>query len=206
MHKLSIAFAAATALLSSAPVAAKLTAASSSSSITCKDGSMSPSKTRQGACGGHGGIADSTTTASKTMTTPAGNTSSMTTGKGMSKTKTTTMASAPMTSDTMAPSSAAIMCKDGTASPSKTRQGACRGHMGIADGMPASTKTMATPAGDTTSMTTSTGSARSTTTTTAGAAPMAAGVTAICNDGTTSMSKTHSGTCSSHKGVKTWVK
>jgi hypothetical protein len=32
-----------------------------------------------------------------------------------------------------------------------------------------------------------------------------AGATAVCNDGTFSMSKHHSGSCSSHKGVKTFL-
>lgn len=31
------------------------------------------------------------------------------------------------------------------------------------------------------------------------------GATALCNDGTYSFSKTRSGTCSHHKGVKTWL-
>ena len=38
---------------------------------------------------------------------------------------------------------------------------------------------------------------------TAGAVP--AGATGLCNDGTYTMSKTHSGACSHHKGVSKWL-
>ena len=83
---------------------------------------------------------------------------------------------------------AAITCKDGTTSNAKTTKGACSGHGGVA-----ATKTTAV-------VTKTTVKTSSSTTVT-----VPKGATAMCKDNSYSMSKTHSGACSSHGGVAKWL-
>lgn len=121
-----------------------------------------------------------------------------------------------------------VTCKDGSTS-TTTGKGACSHHGGVnksaaaaaaapaaatpapaaaapaaaapaanaATPAPAATKPAATKAATT--------KAAPAATTTATAAGAPAGSTAKCKDGTYSKSKTHSGTCSKHGGVDTWL-
>jgi hypothetical protein len=102
------------------------------------------------------------------------------------------LAALPATADT---TPAATTCKDGTTS-TATGQGACSHHGGVQ----AAAATPAAPP------------AAAKTAAPAPAAPAAAanpappaGATAKCNDGTYSTSKNHSGACSKHGGVASWL-
>ena len=81
-----------------------------------------------------------------------------------------------------------ITCKDGTASNAKTTKGACSGHGGVA-------------AAKTTAVVSKTTVKTSSSTT----VTVPKGATAMCKDNSYSMSKTHSGACSSHGGVAKWL-
>jgi hypothetical protein len=88
-------------------------------------------------------------------------------------------------------------CKDGTTS-TATGKGACSGHGGVqkaakaAPAVPAAAPTGAAPT-----------AAAPAAPAAAGAAP--AGATAKCKDGTYSKSKSHSGACSKHGGVDSFL-
>ncbi|MEO7085673.1 MAG: DUF3761 domain-containing protein [Gemmatimonadaceae bacterium] len=125
------------------------------------------------------------------------------------------------------PAGATGVCKDGSFTTSATKVGACSGHGGVkefyaaagkktadaskksdakkADAKKADAKKAeAKPAPAVAPAPVATKSAPATQTAPVAGAPAAA--TAQCNDGTFSESKHRSGACSSHKGVKQWLK
>lgn len=93
-----------------------------------------------------------------------------------------------------APAAAGKACKDGSMS-TATGKGACSGHGGVQKAAPA-----AAPASMASAKAAAPAAAAPAT---AGAAP--AGATAKCKDGTYSKSKSHSGACSKHGGVDSFL-
>jgi hypothetical protein len=94
--------------------------------------------------------------------------------------------------------SAPTTCSDGTTS-TATGRGACSGHGGVqtaAKGAAPAAAAPATPAAAPAAKPAAAPAA-------AGAAP--AGATAKCKDGSYSKSKSHSGACSKHGGVDSWM-
>jgi hypothetical protein len=87
------------------------------------------------------------------------------------------------------------MCTDGTTS-TATGKGACSGHGGVQKPAKSMAPAAAAPAADTKAAPAAAAPA-------AGSAP--AGATAKCKDGTYSKSKSHSGACSKHGGVDSWM-
>jgi Protein of unknown function (DUF3761) len=170
---------------------------------TCKDGSTSTA-TGKGACSGHGGVQKAT----KSSTAPAA------------------PAAAPATPAAAPASGAGSTCKDGTSSTSSGK-GACSGHGGVqkASSKPAAAVTPAPAAAPAAKTATPAAAPVAKTAAPAAAAPAAAktstatksaptttasntdptGATAKCKDGTYSKSQHHSGTCSSHGGVDSWI-
>lgn len=149
----------------------------------CKDGTYSTAKTRQGACARHGGV--QTWYADET---PAPEPSAV---------------PGTVPGNTAAPQNATALCKDGTYSTAKTRQGACARHGGVqtwyADETPAPE-----PAPVTVPMPAPAPVPRTVASNTVTPGPQNA--TAKCKDGTLSFSKTHRGACSHHGGVAQWYK
>ena len=98
--------------------------------------------------------------------------------------------------------SAPTMCSDGTTS-TATGKGACSGHGGVQKAAKAAAPAAApaTPAAAAPAMAPAAKPAMAPAA--AGAAP--AGATAKCKDGTYSKSKSHSGACSKHGGVDSWM-
>lgn len=173
---------AATPLLAQAPAG---------STGSCKDGTFTTAVAKSGACSGHGGV--------KVWTGPA------------AKTAKPIVKSAVVAAPTSAakPAGATGTCGDGSFTTAKLKSGACSGHRGVKTwyaatalapamappaGKPiaAPASKMAPPAGKTVLVPAPAG------------APATA--TALCTDGTYSMSQHRSGTCSGHKGVKQWLK
>lgn len=175
-------------LFAAAPLAAQAPAGATG---VCKDGTYTMAKSKSGACSGHGGVKSWTGVATTKPTpmrapapTPAG--TAVTTAK---------------------PAGATGACGDGTYTMAKSKSGACSNHGGVKEWYAATTAPaptpMAMPKGA--SATPPPAPAPST----IKVAPIAgapATATALCNDGTYSMSQHRSGTCSSHKGVKQWLK
>lgn len=106
-----------------------------------------------------------------------------------------------------APAAAATMCKDGSTS-TATGKGACSGHGGVQKAKkaaPASgaAMTAAPAAAAPAAAMTAAPAAAAKAPAAAGAAP--AGATAKCKDGSYSKSKSHSGACSKHGGVDSFL-
>jgi hypothetical protein len=122
---------------------------------------------------------------------------------------------APMAAQS-APKGATALCKDGTYSTAKTKQGACSRHGGVqtwlADDKSATAAAPATPkAPAPTATAKESPKSESTPKTTAKAtakpaADAPANATAKCKDNTYSFAKQHSGACSHHGGVAEWYK
>jgi hypothetical protein len=118
-------------------------AASSGSTVTCKDGTTGTAG--RGACSHHGGVgtSGSTTTASttpaatapaKTSPAPASSAPTKTTTASPTPTTTTSTSSGSVAgkSETTDPTGAIAKCKDGLYSHSKTHTGTCSRHGGVA--------------------------------------------------------------------------
>lgn len=98
----------------------------------CKDGSYSSTKTRSGACAGHGGVA--TWLTDSTASTTAAPQTSTEEEKTVPPASTAVESRAPARSAAVsAPADATAKCKDGTYSHSKTHTGACSHHGGVAE-------------------------------------------------------------------------
>jgi hypothetical protein len=193
--------------------------------VRCKDGTMGTAG--RGACSHHGGIAkDDAAATPRAAPTPAPATRKTTptaapaTPTPGATARRTTPAAAPA-----APTGATVTvrCKDGTTS--EAGRGACSHHGGVDKGgvpAPAPTPTPAPtppptaaplPPAQPAPMPTPTAPPAPTTPPAASnkplppnAVPPAQGApTAKCKDGSLSYSKHHSGTCSNHGGVDTWL-
>ncbi len=182
--------------LAVAPAISLAAQAPANATGSCKDGSFTTAKSKSGACSNHGGV--------KMWGAPAAAPAPKMTPK-----------SSPAMSK---PTDATGMCTDGSYTSAKSKSGACSNHRGVktwytgTTGTP--TPTMAPPPRAPSKSMTAPTSAPSKTMSVPAASkrisPAPAGApanaTAVCNDGTYSMSQHHRGTCSSHKGVKSWLK
>jgi hypothetical protein len=111
------------------------------------------------------------------------------------------------------PANATARCKDGTYSAAKTERGACSSHGGVATWYgdakgEAKTATKDAGAAAKDAGKAAKGETKGTKTAAKETPPSdaPANATAQCNDGTYSFAKQHRGACSSHKGVKAWLK
>jgi hypothetical protein len=175
-------------LFAAAPLTAQAPAGATG---VCKDGTYTMAKSKSGACSGHGGVKSWTGTATAKPTPMR--------------------APAPTPAATAAPAGrpagATGACGDGTYTLAKSKSGACSNHGGVKQWFAATAAPAPTPMVMPKSAPTATTPPPAPTA--IKVAPIAgapATATALCNDGTYSMSKHRSGTCSSHKGVKQWLK
>jgi hypothetical protein len=159
------------AALLAAPVVSLAQDTSSSTQVTCMDGTTSPHGGR-GACSGHGGINKSASTStSSTAPAPAAST-------------TPAAAAAPASTAT----AATVTCNDGTSS--KGGRGACSGHGGVNKSATGGATTAAPAAAPAAAAAPASTAAASTTT---------AAAMVTCTDGTSS--KGGRGACSGHGGI-----
>lgn len=136
----------------SSPTATNASAATTSmtpaasSTIICSDGTTSTSKTRSGACRGHGGIQKTGTSAIATSAKPVTNTHAATPASAPVAEPATSASTASAPPATPAPkptpaaaraptgaepAGATAVCKDGTYSTSKHHSGSCAHHGGV---------------------------------------------------------------------------
>ncbi len=174
---LALATVAALATLAASPLWLAAQAPPAGATFKCKDGTYSTSKSERGACSRHGGVAQALAAAPAAAAQAA-------------------RSAAPAAA--AAPAGAKFKCKDGTYSSAASPRGACSRHGGIAEalGAPAAAPAAAAAA------------APSAPAAAAAAAPAnaPANATALCKDGTYSMSQHRSGTCSQHGGVERWLR
>lgn len=165
--------------------AAPLAAQGGTATGICGDGTPTYAKSKSGACSNHGGV--------KEWRAPAAAAPAPSAAKA---------APAPTTSAppkvSASTAGATGRCGDGTTTSAKSKSGACSNHGGVKEWFgdaPAAAKPAPAPA-------------RQPAPTAAAprANTSANGATAQCNDGTYSQSQHRSGTCSSHGGVKQWLK
>jgi len=165
----------------------------------CGDGTYSTAATARGACSRHGGVAQALTHAAA----PAAR------APAAAAQAAAPAARAPAAAaQAAAPAGATFKCVDGTYSTAATPRGACSRHGGVAQalrGAAAAAPAAAAPAAP--AQTAPTPAPRAAAPRTA--APPAgapANATALCKDGTYSMSQHRGGTCSRHGGVDRWLK
>jgi hypothetical protein len=104
-----------------------------------------------------------------------------------------------------APAGATFKCTDGTYSTAATPRGACSRHGGIAETLSGAAPAAAAPAAPAPAAAAAPRApAPAAAAAPTGAAP--ANATALCKDGTYSMSQHRSGTCSRHGGVERWLR
>jgi Protein of unknown function (DUF3761) len=167
---------------------------------SCVDGTFTSAASKSGACSGHGGV--KTWRGPATVTVPV-------------------VKPAPVDAPTVtakAPAGATGTCGDGSFTTAKLKSGACSSHGGVKSwyaatppaptmAPPAAKPTMAAPAPTATprgAAVTAPPAAKPVIAPAPAGAPATA--TALCTDGTYSMTQHRSGTCSGHKGVKQWLK
>jgi hypothetical protein len=187
---------------------------SAQTTVTCKDGTTA--NAGRGACHGHGGVAKDKTSAAaapasggsaETVTCKDGTTANAGRGAchghgGVAKEKTGTgTAAAPASGG----SAATVTCKDGTTA--NAGRGACHGHGGVAKsagGAPAAASAPAAAPAPVAAA--STGVIPADTKRTGRAATTdPTGALAKCRDGMYWHGTRHSGSCSHHGGVATWL-
>ena len=136
MRPLSLITAAVVAACFALPVTTEAQAATTTVTVTCKDGTTS--KAGKGACSHHGGVNKSATasaaTSSKTATTTPAPTPAPAATAAATPPKSTTPASSSSSgkSENNDPTGAIAKCKDGLYSHSKHRSGTCSKHGGVA--------------------------------------------------------------------------
>jgi len=149
----------------------------------CADGTYSTAASPRGACSRHGGVAETLSGAAPAAAAPT----------------VTAAPRAPAPAAVAVPAGARFKCADGTYSTAATPRGACSRHGGIAETLSGAAPAAAAPA-----VTPAPPAAAPAAAAPTGAAP--ANATALCKDGTYSMSQHRSGTCSRHGGVQTWLR
>jgi hypothetical protein len=150
----------------------------------CADGTYSTAASPRGACSRHGGVAATLSGAAPAAAAPAA----------------TLVPRAPAPAAAAVPAGARFKCADGTYSTAASPRGACSRHGGIAETLSGAAPAAAAPAATPVTGAPAPAAAAAPT----GAAP--ANATALCKDGTYSMSQHRSGTCSRHGGVERWLR
>lgn len=180
---LALATVAAMALLAALPLRLTAQAPPAGATFKCKDGTYSTAATSRGACSRHGGVGQTLSAA------PAAPTAAAPTAR----------VAAPAAGTP--PAGATFRCTDGTYSTAATSRGACSRHGGVAQALGAAPAAPTAAPAPVVTPTMPAPTARAAAPT--GAAPSNA--TALCKDGTYSMSQHRSGTCSRHGGVSQWL-
>jgi hypothetical protein len=185
-----LAASAALALLIGAPAWLGAQAAPAGATFKCTDGTYSTAATPRGACSRHGGIAQTLRTAPAAPAPAAAATPAP-------------RAAAPAAATV--PAGAKFKCGDGTYSTAASPRGACSRHGGIAETLSGAAPAAAAPAAPAPAAAAAPRApAPAAAAAPTGAAP--ANATALCKDGTYSMSQHRSGTCSRHGGVERWLR
>ncbi|MEO5800650.1 MAG: DUF3761 domain-containing protein [Gemmatimonadales bacterium] len=181
--------------LAAAPLAAQAPAGATGK---CGDGTGTSAKTKSGACSNHGGVKEWYGPAATPPAAPP---------KASPSPRSTP--AAKMAPPAMAPANATGRCTDGTTTAAKTKSGACSNHGGVKEWFGVATAApapMPAPPRATPSPRAAPPAAAPATVPTRAIPGSPAGASALCNDGTYSHSQHRSGSCSSHGGVKQWLK
>ena len=180
-------------VLAAAPLAAQATAGATGK---CGDGTTTMAKSKSGACSNHGGVKEwygsaPAPAAAAPKATPAPRSSAP--AKPAAK---------------MMPMGDGVTgrCVDGTTTKAKSKSGACSNHGGVKEWMGPMAAAPAAPPRATQSPRAAPQAAPAATVPTRAIPGSPAGASALCVDGTYSHSQHRSGSCSSHGGVKQWLK